>query len=607
MKPSLMPLSAALALISFAQATHAEEAPPVLPEVVVTATRTEQTADKAMASVTVISREEITRNAALDVGDLLQTYGGLNVVRSGSHGQQTSVFLRGANSNQVLILLDGVRIGTSSLGQPNLQYLRPDNIERIEIVRGPKSSLYGSEAIGGVINIITRKGDETATTLNLMFGNESTNSSLLRQDVKSGKFSGALAVSGFRTSGYEILPSATEESGYRNTGLLAQLGYGDERLGVSASFQQNNGRNEYLDIFSAPPAPLSRNFRNNFTTLTLHGKPVEAWNSKLVYALTHEKAAENQSNDYAVTERTQVDWQNDFTLPARHLVTAGITLASNEADVQSFGSSYDKKLDSTAFYLQDQWSLDALSTLLAVRHEDNDEYGDSTTGEVTLGWRFSDQASVYATLSTGFKAPTLDDLFNPFNAPVNLKAEESENKEVGFKGQSGHWSYGLSVFRNEVDNLIVYNFDPVTFLTVPTNLDKARLTGGELRFGYRAGGLSWNNEYAHVKAEDLQTGEDLSRRPRHTLASQLDYRFSRFQVGGQLVARDHSDNSAFDTIRVPGHAVANLYAGITPAPNVNVTMNVQNVTDKEYGLGYTGGQPYLSQPRLVTLTMNIRL
>ncbi|HEX6592015.1 MAG TPA: TonB-dependent receptor [Moraxellaceae bacterium] len=595
MKLSLLPIAAAVAV---ATSAYAEETT-TLPEVVVSASRTEQTVDNALASVTVISREEIARNPALDIGDLLSSYGGVNVVRSGGPGQQTSIFLRGAASTQVLVLVDGARIGTSSLGQPNIQFLRPDNIERIEIVRGPKSSLYGSEAIGGVINIITRKSSTPATTISVTGGGQGTFGGSLRQDSQSGKFSSAVAVSTFYTDGYPLLETVSEDSGYRNTGLLAQLGYGDSTLGANANYQQNSGRNEYLASFTL--SPTSQDFFNDFTSLDVHGKFFEIWNSKLMYSMSREKNEQNGSSDYLHTEREQIDWQNDFALPGNNLVTAGATYYTNHVDTVSFGSGYDITLNTTAFYLQDQFTLGAFSALLAGRHESSSEYGNNSTGEATLGWSFSENYRAYATYSTGFKAPTAGDLYAPGFSNPDLKPEEAVNKEIGFKGQAGAWNFGLAAFRNDVDELINYNG------MMPVNIDEARLSGGEFRLALRQGNLKWTNEYAYVKAEDRKTGDELSRRPRSSLSSQLDYSLDRYNVGGQIIARSDSDNSAYDNVEVPGWGVGNLYVGMEVSKQVSLTLNVQNIADKTYGTAYTGNQPYIAQPRLVTLTADIKL
>jgi vitamin B12 transporter len=599
MKFSYAPLAAAIALTT---SVYAEETT-TLPEVVVTATRVEQPVDNAMASVTVISREDIARNPALDISDLLINYGGLNVVRSGGQGQQTSIILRGANSNQVLVLVDGSRIGAATTGQPSIQFLRTENIERIEIVRGPKSSLYGSDAIGGVINIITRKASGPATTISLTGGGEGTYGGSFRQDNQNGKLSSSVSVSGFYTDGYQLLESAPEDSGYRNTGLAAQLSYGDSNLGASAGYRQNTGLNEYIQGSSSA---VSQDFKTDLTTLEVHGKPTSIWSSKLIYSLSREDNFQNESDDFVRTEREQVDWQNDIYLPGNNLLTAGATYYSNHtATLYSSGSiyenGYDETLNTAAFYLQDQWTIGSFSTLLAGRHESSSEYGNHNTGEATLGWSFSENYRTYITYSTGFKAPSAGDMFTPYFNNPDLKPEEAVNKEVGFNGRIGAWSFGLAAFRNDVDNLINYNG------MMPENIDEARLSGGEVRLGYSHGNLRWNNEYAYVKAEDMLTGDELSRRPRSSISSQLDYRFGRYNMGGQIIARSDSDNSAFDNVEIPGWGIGNLYVGMEVSKQINLTLNIQNIADKTYGTAYTGNQPYIAQPRLVTLTADIKL
>lgn len=591
MKSRFLPLAAALALAPHSSLAADTE----LPAVVITATATPVSADSTLASVTVIGRDTLESARGQDLGDVLRLHAGIDVVRSGGRGQQTSVFLRGANSNQTLVLVDGVRINSGTYGGVNLQNLGLENIERIEVVRGPRSSLYGSDAIGGVINIITRQSTRNATAIRLSASRDETASGSFRQDLRAGAFSASVNAGGFYTDGYPLFSNNNAPRGYKNSELGAGLGWGDGRNSLRASYQKNSGRSEYLGFGNTL---LSQDFVNDVSRLEARAGLGDNLDSSLRVSLARDRIDQIDSTDFAHTERREVRWQNDLRAGA-HLLTLGASYSDDDVSAVIFGGGYGDVINHHAVFLQDQFTAGALSLLLAARHESSEQFGDHQTGELATGLTFAEGQRLRASVSTGFRAPDGNQLYG-FGGNPSLRPEESRNLEIGSEHHAGAWRFGTSVYRNDVDELIDYDFGTAQM----QNIRRARLEGIELTADFTQGHWSWRNQAGYLRPRDRDNDQDLSRRPRRSLGSQLEFRQERYRVGGEVIAKSRNDNSGFDSLVIPGHAVFNLHGQLQLDKNAHVALRIDNVADKTYGLAAAGGNGfYLAPPRTTTLTL----
>lgn len=578
-----------------AMAAEPATTPTLMPVVTVTATRTPKLADETLASVIVIDREALESSSGLDLGEVIRFHSGIDIVRSGGAGQQTSIFMRGANSNQTLVLIDGVRVNSGTYGGVNIQNLRPENVDRVEIVKGPRSSLYGSDAIGGVINIITKPSERTATHIELGGGDNNTAYGTFRQSIRMGKLSASVNAGGIYTDGYPIFLESDEPRGHTNKESGVDVGYAAESFSVRARYQNNSGTTEYLSF----GMPIDQEFTNDLGLLEATYKASEVISATLRLSNVRDEIDQNQSDDFAHTDRREADLKFDMALPGNQLLTVGGTYTDSDVSALIYGSGYASVVNNHAVYVQDQLQHGAFSLLVAGRHENHEAYGEHTTGELSVGYALNANNRIRASASTGYRTPDGNQLFG-FGGDPALEPEEAENMEIGSLHTVGSWQLGTAVFRNEVKNLI--DFNPMTYML--QNINNSRLEGVELSINWQTANWSWKNQAGYTKAIDRDTEEELSRRPRQSFSSQLEFKQERYSVGGTLLAKSHSDNSAFDDIRLPGHAVLNLHASVKLDQNVKVRLNVENVADKEYGLSANGTDGiYVAQP----LTMSASL
>ncbi len=552
--------------------------------VVVTATRTAQTADETLASVQVITREQIERSQAGDVAGLLRFLAGVDVARNGGPGQATSVFMRGAESNHTLLLIDGVKVNTGTDGGAPWQNINPAMIERIEIVRGPRSALYGSEAIGGVIQIFTRRAQADVSESGAIgLGSDNTFRAEGNIGGRKGRFRGGMGLSYYGTDGFQSRTAATRDRGFNNTSLNLYAGADLGVLDVELSSWLTKGKSEYFDFFLTP---VDQDFDNSVTALTLRAAPAEDWNTSLKISRSRDNIKQNQSSDVTRTERWAADWQNDIRLGEYQMLTAGAYVATEETDSIVFGSGFEGK-DKTvkAVFAQDQIDAGDHSLLLAARYTDDGFFGEKTTWNLAYGYRLTEVVNLFASVGTGFKAPSSLDLFG-YGGNSDLRAETSKNYEFGVHHQfgPGH-TLAVTAFQNSIDDLIAYR-DPDGFLgPIPgqnVNIDRARIRGVELQYRFLFGPLSGNVSATRQNPEDRDSGDQLPRRAKKSLAAVVNYRTGRFVFGGKFLATGERPDTAFTTNELGGYGVLDLNASVQLTPKLRLQGTVENLFDKDY-------------------------
>lgn len=549
--------------------------------VVVTATRTAQLADQVLAPVIVITREKIERSQAADVADLLRFHAGLDLGRNGGPGQATSLFLRGTNSDHTLVMLDGVRINPATIGGAALHNIDPALVERIEIVKGPRSSLYGSEAIGGVINIITRRAAQ-GVAAEVSAGGGSYDTRKLTANLRHGRDSArfGIDISRQETDGYPPRTVSDVDRGHDNTSLNAHVGYRVGEVDVELSHFEARGNTEYLDSFTVPPE-LDQDFRNAATALTLAATPTAMWATRLQVSQVRDEIDQNQGADFAHTDRRMLDWQNDLQVGSNRLLTAGVWLMREEVTAAVFGSGFDEDTDTRAVYLQDSAEFGAHSLLAAARYTDHDAFGGHLTWDAGYGYRLSEATRLTAAAGTAFRAPDSTDRFG-FGGNPDLEPEESRQVELGLRHRlSPAQRVSLNLFRNEIDNLIEFDFITTNQMV---NLGKARIRGVEAAWNYSAAG--W---YAGVEAivqdpESRASGQALPRRAKRSMTAAFGYDSGRYQLGLDVLASAERRDSDFSDVRLPGYGLANLHAAVWLTPQWVVRARVENLFDKDYAL-----------------------
>jgi len=584
-------LLAVASLAVFAPAAGAE--PSDLDAIVVTATRTPVPVEDSLAPVVVIDRAEIEQSFALDVADLLRFHAGLEIARNGGPGQLTSVFIRGAESDHSLVLIDGVKVNPGTAGGAALQNISPQLVERIEVVKGPRSSLYGSEAIGGVINIITRRGPEgRAASLGAAAGKYDTRAASAGASWRAGGAGAGATLVTLSSDGFPTQRGSDDDRGYDNDTVSAWIATPAGPLDIEASYWSASGNTEYSDFFAAPQ---DQDYDNELARLGVSWM-LGDWLSSLTLSRFVDEIRQGElafdPSDFVRTERESADWQNDLDLASWLRLTAGVTVTREETSGRSYGTPLEHvpgagqaDRDETAGYLQAGFDLGRHRFIAAGRHTDSDVFGGVNTWNLAWGAGLTDTLSLSAGAGRGFRAPSTADLY-AFGGNPDLDPEVSRSWDAALTWRpGGPHEFSVGVFRTRIDELIQY-VDPDGFSgPLPgrnENVGDARIEGLEL--GWRALFDSWQLRAEAVlqDPEDEDTGDRLLRRATRTATLSVDRRLGAHQLGLQVLASDARHD--FGGVRLAGYVLANLTARIVLGQSLELRARLENLLDQDYEL-----------------------
>ena len=573
-------------------------ASPALEPVVVTATRTETPAKDVLASVDVIGADTLLRQPAADLGDVLRFVPGVEITRLGGPGQQTSIFLRGTESNHVLVLMDGLRLNPGTIGTAAIQNIAPEFVERVEVVKGPRSTLYGSDAIGGVVNVITRQAED-GVRVQAGYGSFDTQTASLSAGFGGERAAFEFAAAREDSAGFPTRIGSTQDRGYENTSFTAaaHAEAGPMTLGFRAWHAA--GTSEYSDFFVTP---VDQDFENSAVALTAAFAPTTAWSSRLMLGHAVDDLAQNQSADFLDTKRNTVDWQNDFAVSGRHTVTAGLLWQDEEADALSFGAPYAADTTTAQAYLQDQARFGAFHALAGVAYTDHETFGGHATWNAEFGYETGTGGMLVASAGTGFRAPDATDLYG-FGGNPALDPEESTSYELGYRQTIGErQSVSLSAFRNDIDDLIEFFVtDPDTFEGENRNVAGARIDGVEAAWRYDDETWSASVAATWQDPHDRATGERLLRRARENYTAALARRFGPHEVAVDvLYAGERRDVGFPAPLVMPAYWIANLSARVALGERFTLLLRAENLFDEDYVLagGYNSmGQSFFGALR----------
>lgn len=607
-------LAAALLLaLPLAPTAFAQTAPATLPAVVVTATRTAETVDKTLSSVTVITHADIERLQPTSLADLLTGLPGVSMTQTGGVGQPISLFLRGTNSSHTLVLIDGVRIGSVSLGTAALEQIPVNAIDHIEIVRGPRSSLYGSDAVGGVIQIFTRHGEDKGSitpSLSVTTGSHGFINSQAGVSGGDGHYWFNASLGGEYTSGIPACRMGAAERGvacfvddprndpYRNYNGLANFGYRWDN-GTELAFDWLRSKSD--NYYAGSPYGGNNNEEEQHVAGTrLSFTPLDMWKVTLSAGQTRDDSSTfyqgtyygeyypRTPTGYFNSRQNQASWQNDITLAPDQLLSAGVDYLQQHID-----SDTDFTINTrgdTGTFVQYQGTFGKNEIQVSGRHDNDDEYGSHNTGAVAWGYHFDQGFLLSASYGSAFHAPTFDDLYYPpFDgtptANPNLKPESSHAAELGLTQQLDNWHWGLNAYQTRISDLIILDSN-----YVPQNISSALIRGVEGQFGFTLDDwrVQTNLTWLQPKddSDDGNYGKWLPRRAGQTARVDVDRKFGQFNVGATFFASGKRYDDAANQTRLGGYATTDLRASYTFAPGWRVEAKLANAFDHSYETAY---------------------
>jgi vitamin B12 transporter len=569
MKNNFPSFAIVLALLS-ADCLAADAAPGET--IIVTATRTEIPLSDAIVPVTVITREDIELSLASDLAELLRFQAGIDIGRNGGPGQATSIFMRGSESNHTLVLVDGVRMNPGTLGGAAIQHISPEIIERVEIVKGARSALFGTDAIGGVINIITRRADKAFFETGLGAGSFDSRSGFVSggNHGENGEF--GITLDWQDTDGYAPRTDSDIVRGYDN--LSANL-YGARRLGnneISVRHWQTEGTVEYLDFFLTP---VDQDFENTTTALEVNTSVGETGTSKLIASFMQDDISQNQSDDFVKSDRITLDWQYSHAFE-NHTLTGGLFAANENAQSLSFGSGFDEDTNVRAVFVQDQWSTGRHKTFAALRLTDHETFGTHATWNAEYAFGLSDSWTLNAGLGHAFRAPDATDRFG-FGGDPDLDPEQADEAQLGLRYApgTGH-SVDIELYANDIDDLIEFDFQTFTL----KNIAQAEIRGAQIGYEYRGDRFGIHAEVIKQKAEDATTGDRLLRRAEETASLSYTQDIGTHRIGLSLLAS--GDRVDFGGVRLAGYVLADLSAQFSVGDAWAIHARIENLLDTEY-------------------------
>jgi vitamin B12 transporter len=594
-------VAASVCSILAAAVAHAADPGPRPDEVIVTAARIAQQQSRVIGATSVITREDIERRQAHSVPELLRGETGLNVVNNGGLGKLTNVFVRGADAEQVLVLIDGVRMGSATSGTTAFEFLPVDQIERIEIVRGPRSSIYGADALGGVIQIFTRRGDGLAFNLGAGSDEKYTGGASFGATAESGWFSAS--ASRLQTEGYNscigrpatpptfadgggCFTDEPDADGYDNTSGSVRMGFkAGERADVEATAVLAQGTSEFDGGFANEV-----DFRQTAFTVRGRLQPTDAWR----LALTLGESTDEQDNFYddplsdepAIesgvfdTERVSASLQSDLSLGAAHTITVGADYLDDSVETTT---AYDEtSRDNIGLYAQHQGLFGAHETLVSARYDDNEQFGSHSTASVGWKWAFASNYAVTAAWGSAFGAPTFNDLYFPGFGNPDLDPESARSYEVGLRGGESELRWAVTAFESRVDDLIVFDAS----ISLPNNLNEARIRGLELDASASLADWTLGLGYAGIDPRNRSHGPNydniLPRRARHSGHLEIGRSFGPADARARVTAESSRYDDVANTHRVGSYATLDLTLDYELSEEWSVQAKIANALDREY-------------------------
>lgn len=555
-----------------------------LSDVVVTATRTPTRIDDLTNDVTVIDRAQLDRGGAT-LREVFRSVPGVEINQTGGQGNALQISIRGTNSDHVLVLVDGMRLGSASLGTTAFENMPLDNIERIEILRGPASSLYGSSAIGGVIQIFTRSGaGNPGVNFSAGYGSYNTARTSFGTGYEKDGLRYALQFGATDTDGItsnrnpRAIQFNADADGYRNINLSAQIAkdFGDGRE-IGFKGMQSNG----LARFDSSPVPAN-DFRtySNLGDYILHGRAKigERWNTHLSWGIsTDDSRSYTSANNNAVirTVQHQVIWQNDFKLPVGALMAAYENL-TQRVDGTTIFPVNNREVETLA--LGYQAGIGAHHLQFSGRRDLYDQFGARNTGYAGYGYDISREFRATIGTGTAFKAPSFNQLYFPgFGNPL-LLPESSRNSEVGLQYNGSRVRLGVVHFYNRVKNLIVNAGVPLA----PRNVGEARIRGTTLTATTRAWDTNFSAALNFQDPRDAATGLMLTRRAQKFMTLGADREALGGKMGVDLYAASPRFNDTPNVSRMGGYTLLGAYFDRRINPEWSWFLRGDNLTNKSY-------------------------
>ncbi|PCJ47267.1 MAG: hypothetical protein COA74_12055 [Gammaproteobacteria bacterium] len=551
---------------------------------VISANQMEQNINDTLTDIEVIDRQDIERIQPQTFTDLLANIAGIDVVQRGGQGQNTSIFSRGANSNQILILIDGVRVGSATLGGKSVANISISQIERVEIIKGPRAALWGSDAIGGVMHIFTRRLKSNEHRIAFTVGSNDTRDIDVSVGFGHESFSNTITYSNKDTRGIDArMDGDTDDDGYENDSLSIR---GDYKISAASSLdwlaQIDQGETEFDTFFGG-----NINSHDNYLWHFRFSHQLDDWNNQFSVSRTSDEniifgnGLSKADAGVFETQRKQLNYLTHFTVTDSISLAAGLEWleddVSNSTTVYAQSKRTTKSAHISSVYQSENWLAE-----LAVRNDNVENVTSETSVNFGLGYKINKQHQISLNFGEGFKAPSFNDLYFPFGGNPDLKFETSTNTELVYKGFYELGNLVVTVYDSEIDNLIQWIPD-TNGIWAPNNVGAADISGVDATYKLSYGDFFHKFTASYTSAEDSVTGNQLALRAKKHFGYEISYQAEVFDVFVQVQQvgeRPDTDFQNFMPTLLDSYAQVNLGFSYQFSDNLQLSFKISDALDK---------------------------
>ncbi|MES2413747.1 MAG: TonB-dependent receptor [Pseudomonadota bacterium] len=611
---AVLPVAVAAAFPALAQTTAPSVEGRQLKENIVTATRSEQAVGDVVADVSIIERNELDRAGAVGVADVLARVPGIEITRNGGAGSNTSLFIRGGETRQTVVLVNGVRVDSQTTsGGPSWNSIPLAQIDRIEIVRGPTSAVYGSDAVSGVVQIFTKKGEGSfAPVIALQAGSYATRRIDLSASGSVDAFDYSFGISEGASGGFNArpAPAATvlnlDADGYKARSANTRLGFQvNTRHRLEATVlqsisdsQYDGGRSTAGDGNTAAVnlAIARRTDYRRISSLQVFGLQglsnwTDRYSTKLVVSSSTDKGEENIGGAVDQTQIASVLFQNEYRIGS-HLLTAAF---ENRRDkfLLTTAPRVDRSKSQTGASAGYSWSGSGHTVQFNMRRDRDSEFGGKTTGAAAYAYAITPQVRLSASAGSSYRVPTLYQRFSQYGV-ANLRPESGRNTEYGVKYQEGSTSAGIVMYRNRVKDLLTFLSGaqatgcPTPALGCYSNTAQAEYSGVTLNGEGRVGGVRLYGSLDMQNPRDLTQNKQLARRARQHAVIGAEAQAAGWRYAADALLSQKRFDTIANTTELPGYALLNLSVSTQISRDLKFTAKLDNAMDKVYqtAIGY---------------------
>jgi vitamin B12 transporter len=563
---------------------------PTLPEVVVTATRLETRTDALVSDVTIIEAADLEKLNGLTLTEVISRLAGVQLIANGGRGTSSTLLIRGTESRHVLLLVDGVRMGSATLGAASFDNIALESIDRIEVLKGPASALYGSDAVGGVVQIFTKRGTKGLTpSASVTVGSKGHRAISAGISGSSGPLRFSAGVGHLQEKGFSATNEAVafgsfnpDADGFKQESAFASIG-ADVAPGWSLDARASTAKaTSHWDNGPGNFDPTNK-VTNTTISIALTGQVMPAWKTVLRLGQADDKftSRSDYGNDNFDTVNTLLSWNNEIATPVGALLV-GLEQLKDEVDSNTAYDLTARTVNAafvglTGSHGGHAWQANA-------RRDSNSQFGDATTAFAGYSYKITPNWRLLGSYGTSFKAPSFNQLYYPKFGNATTRPEKGRNSELGLAYTQGPHEVKLTRFDNRIQGFI-------TDLPVVTNIPQARIKGWSLAYQAEVGATRMHASFDQLDARNVLTGAQLPRRAERQITLGADTAVGAWTFGGNLVSMAKRYDNAANTIDLAPFVTADLFANYRVASDWVLQGRINNVTDKVYETAKGYNQP----------------